>query len=49
MKRIREIIADIKNRYPNDDFFSDSAAAGGYVRRTNHVGESCCLRLANMR
>ncbi|MCD6115405.1 hypothetical protein J7K93_00175 [bacterium] len=23
MKRIREIIADIRNRYPNDDFFSD--------------------------
>lgn len=23
MKRIREIIADIRNRYPDDDFFSD--------------------------
>ena len=23
MKRIREIVADIRNRYPSDDFFSD--------------------------
>jgi hypothetical protein len=23
MKRIREIITDVKNRYPGDNFFSD--------------------------